>query len=271
MEEVLLDIQIKTLNNKIFDFSLPKNITILELKNNIMERMEVPICKQRIVYKGKLMQNNKTLESYNIQSGQILHLIAKVEERLATNTSSQSSKEKIPETMRRGIYINPDQNTSTTQNLNPIYERSPSRASSHDSETDEMQQNEVIAGILRTLRDSSMNRPNYRRRLMQQRILGFNVSAQESTEVLRQNLITLSQLSQSMCSVENVSGVHGITPFNYNRRTLTIGQWVDVKDTVNQWCEAQIMNTRKILDAQSSLEKDQVLVHYSGWASSWDE
>jgi uncharacterized ubiquitin-like protein YukD len=193
MEEHQIDIRIKTLNNKIFDFSLPKNITILELKNNIMERMEVPICKQRIVHKGKLMQNNKTLESYNLESCTILHLIANVEERTNTNANSQSSRDPNPESTRRGVYINPDTNTSTNRNLNPIYERSPSRPDSVDSETGEMQQNEVIAGILRTLRDSSLNRPNYRRRLMQQRILGFNVSGQESTEVLRQNLLTLSQ------------------------------------------------------------------------------
>lgn len=40
-----------------------------------------------------------------------------------------------------------------------------------------------------------------------------------------------------------------------------MGCWVDVKDTINQWLEAQV----------TDLRGDEVFVHYNGWASRWDE
>jgi len=40
-----------------------------------------------------------------------------------------------------------------------------------------------------------------------------------------------------------------------------VGQWVDVKDTIDQWLEAQIA---KISDSKA-------FIHYNGWGSRWDE
>lgn len=45
------------------------------------------------------------------------------------------------------------------------------------------------------------------------------------------------------------------------RRRFFIGQWLDVKDTVNQWLECTVLD----------ISEDKVLVHYHGWPSRWDE
>ena len=37
--------------------------------------------------------------------------------------------------------------------------------------------------------------------------------------------------------------------------------WVDVKDTIDQWLEAQIIN----------IADDKIFIHYNGWGSRWDE
>lgn len=29
-----------------------------------------------------------------------------------------------------------------------------------------------------------------------------------------------------------------MNPFNFDKRKLFVGQWIDVKDTVNEWLEA---------------------------------
>lgn len=49
--------------------------------------------------------------------------------------------------------------------------------------------------------------------------------------------------------------------FNLAKRKFTVGQWVDTKDTIDKWLEAQVI----------SVSGDEVKVHYNGWNDSWDE
>ena len=45
------------------------------------------------------------------------------------------------------------------------------------------------------------------------------------------------------------------------KRKFFVGQWLDVKDTVNQWLEATIL---RISDTR-------LYITYNGWPSRWDE
>ena len=51
--------------------------------------------------------------------------------------------------------------------------------------------------------------------------------------------------------------------FNLNKRFLEKGQWVDVKDTVDKWLEAQVI--------EISEDKKKVKIHYNKWGERWDE
>ena len=46
-----------------------------------------------------------------------------------------------------------------------------------------------------------------------------------------------------------------------SKRKFEVGMWVDAKDTIDQWLEAQITN----------MSEEQVYVHYNGWGNRWDE
>jgi len=52
-----------------------------------------------------------------------------------------------------------------------------------------------------------------------------------------------------------------IETFDFTKRKLCLGQWIDVKDTIDQWLEAQVID----------LKDDKVYVHYNGWGTRWDE
>jgi RNA binding activity-knot of a chromodomain len=52
-----------------------------------------------------------------------------------------------------------------------------------------------------------------------------------------------------------------IESFNFTKRKLTVGQWVDVKDTIDQWLEAQVID----------IKDNKVYIHYNGWGTRWDE
>ena len=51
--------------------------------------------------------------------------------------------------------------------------------------------------------------------------------------------------------------------FDLNKRILAKGQWVDVKDTVEQWLDAQVIEV--------SEDNKMVKIHYNHWSSRWDE
>ncbi len=51
-------------------------------------------------------------------------------------------------------------------------------------------------------------------------------------------------------------------------RHFFVGQWLDVKDTVNQWLEATVMDIRFPADGNGPSE---LLIHYNGWPENWDE
>ena len=85
-------------------------------------------------------------------------------------------------------------------------------------------------------------------------------------ENIRQGLLTLStvfstvgvpgeEADQSAAAASTTTTLH---PSLYH-----IGQWVDVKDSVNQWLEATVIDVNP--PARS------LLVHYNGWPVRWDE
>ena len=51
--------------------------------------------------------------------------------------------------------------------------------------------------------------------------------------------------------------------FDLNKRILAKGQWVDVKDTVDQWLDAQVIEV--------SEDNRMVKIHYNHWSTRWDE
>lgn len=87
-----------------------------------------------------------------------------------------------------------------------------------------------------------------------------------SLEVIRQNLITIKSLERDMIKnysrlLKTVEDTDHPPGFDFSKRKLVTGQWIDVKDTIDQWLEAEVIN----------VHENQVYVHYNGWGRRWDE
>ena len=48
---------------------------------------------------------------------------------------------------------------------------------------------------------------------------------------------------------------------DHKKRRLIKGQWIDVKDTINEWLEAQVIDVKD----------NKAFIHYNGWGNRWDE
>lgn len=77
-------------------------------------------------------------------------------------------------------------------------------------------------------------------------------------EMLRQNLDQVEMLVSRRTPLE--SAEEGKT-FRLQEPEFKLGQWIDVKDTVGQWLEAQV----------TKVQDNRVFVHFNGWGTRWDE
>ena len=84
----------------------------------------------------------------------------------------------------------------------------------------------------------------------------YNLNAKESLEVVGQNASMIDVLLNARLLSSN-SG-HS---FSNMIKQFNSGQWIDAKDTIDQWLEAQI----------TKLRDNKAFVHYNGWGSRWDE
>jgi hypothetical protein len=81
-------------------------------------------------------------------------------------------------------------------------------------------------------------------------------------------MIDCSQVNKKNTNTNNNINLNNNIPnetkielFDFSKRKLQIGQWVDVRDTIDQWLEAQVID----------LKDNMVYIHYNGWGTRWDE
>jgi len=71
----VIQIYIKTLTGKTFYLDVEPNESINSLKAKIQEKEDIPKDQQRLVYAGRILENGKNLQDYNIQKESAINLI----------------------------------------------------------------------------------------------------------------------------------------------------------------------------------------------------
>jgi ubiquitin-large subunit ribosomal protein L40e len=69
---------VKTLTGQSIAIDYRADLTIAELKNEVSSREGVPVQQQRLIFQGKQLENDSTLEDYNIQPPNTIHLVLHV-------------------------------------------------------------------------------------------------------------------------------------------------------------------------------------------------
>ena len=222
-EEIL--VKIKTLDNQI-NINIRKNATLLELKEKINRILNIPQTDQRLIYQGKILQNNtEKIKNYKIGNESVVHLVI------------------------RKLTLSDDinQNNNNNININHIEENN----SDHSPGTNNG------LGFIRINHNSN--------RRLQRKNMHFDPS--DCIETLYQNILVINHLMKirNNFTISNFLQNKTIIPFNLGKKRFEIGEWVDVKDTTDNWLEGQIINKRTINN------KIQLLIHYNGWNNRWDE
>ena len=77
-ESEFLQLFIKTMTGKEIILTVDPSLTIQKLKSEIQDREGVPSDQQRLIFAGALLEDNRTLASYNIKNESTLNLIFRV-------------------------------------------------------------------------------------------------------------------------------------------------------------------------------------------------
>ncbi|KAK3907617.1 Large proline-rich protein BAG6 [Frankliniella fusca] len=70
----MIDLTVKTLDSRNHAFSMPDDATVLQLKTRIEETMTIPANRQRLIFQGRVMQDDKKLSEYEVH-GMVIHLV----------------------------------------------------------------------------------------------------------------------------------------------------------------------------------------------------
>ena len=66
---------VKTLTGAAFAFDVDRSTTVAALKQRIAESQDIPVERQRLIFAGKQLEDERTLGDYNVQKDATLHLV----------------------------------------------------------------------------------------------------------------------------------------------------------------------------------------------------
>ncbi|KAK9164643.1 hypothetical protein Syun_005545 [Stephania yunnanensis] len=75
--EQTVEVNIKTLDSRIYSFRVEKNTPVPSLKEKIADAVGVPVEQQRLIFRGKVLKDDHLLSEYHVEDGHTLHLVVR--------------------------------------------------------------------------------------------------------------------------------------------------------------------------------------------------
>ena len=96
MSEETITIKIKmTSNAKVYSITVNKACTVEELKQACEKETTIPVQCQNLVFKGRILENTKKIDEYNVQNDNTIILVKKVSPQEKKKMNHQNKKIKI--------------------------------------------------------------------------------------------------------------------------------------------------------------------------------
>ncbi|KRX05327.1 hypothetical protein PPERSA_00628 [Pseudocohnilembus persalinus] len=111
-------LKVKTLSNAVYEIEIKANALIKDLKVEIEKSSKVPVDRQRLVYLGKLLQDERALNDYVEEDGVVIHLMAKMQNTSQNPQEQQSQQQPQGQQQQQQQQQQNQNNTNNNQSQN---------------------------------------------------------------------------------------------------------------------------------------------------------
>ena len=240
-----LEIIVKTVNNNTFHLNdVDSDSMISDLKHLIQEATTIEASRQRLIYRGHVMEDTNSIQQYHFESGHTIHMVTRPEN-LPPRTSQTEDNPPSREGTRRLNTLGTS--TFPLGLLNPLLNlpgmtRANNAEITFDSSLEHVRQGILTMNtLMSTISPAAQSMREY----------GMSSTPEVSA-------FTTMETTEDGSKARRVGNI-----VQDGDKHFYIGQWIDVKDTVNQWLAATVMD----MDYSSR----RLFVHFNGWPVRWDE
>ena len=260
-----------------------------------------------MIFRGKLLQNNDSLEICKITDSDVIHLVAKIGEINDNQNNQNQNNNSDVHNLGRNLlqprmlnfvetFFSQSGQINSGNNSN-IQRRNRRSLFGHQSDINTKEIKEAITQNILQIKNiidygnysdlqikNEKNKNENNNINIQKPIIPISENSQnqkienpsfeklenpkkDSIEKKDENPINQNNNNEKTqnipIEIETNENDFNFNCYDINKRILKKGQWVDVKDTVDQWLDAQVMDVKP--------DNSEVFIHYIGWAERWDE